>query len=99
MALVLWKQRDYEAALAECAQALAAEPESASMLALQALGLWQLKRKKEAQAAFVQAAKAQPQIASGEGFCRLIFCNEQDMSIVHEFLRKNRWVLAPPLCP
>jgi tetratricopeptide (TPR) repeat protein len=95
MALVLWKQRDYEGSLAECAQALAAEPDSAPMLALQALGLWQLKRKKDAQAAFVQAAKVQPQVASGEVFCRLILCDAQDVTTVREFVRKNRWVLAP----
>jgi len=65
------------------------------MQALQALALWQLDRKKEAREAFVAAAKAQPQIGSAEVFCRLIQCDARDIGVVGEFLRKNRWAIAP----
>jgi tetratricopeptide (TPR) repeat protein len=99
MALLLWKQRDVEGTLAECAQALADDPDSAAMAALQAVGLWKLDRKKEAQTALVQAAKAQPEIASGEVFCRLILCDSQDVATVGEFLRKNRWAVMPAPAP
>jgi tetratricopeptide (TPR) repeat protein len=99
MALLLWKQRDAEGALAECAQALAGDPDSAAMAALQAVALWKLDRKKEAQAALVRAAKARPEIASGEVFCRLILCDSQDVATVGEFLRKNRWAIAPTPAP
>jgi tetratricopeptide (TPR) repeat protein len=96
MALILWKQQDVEGALAECAQALAADPDSEAMAALQAVGLWKLGRKKEARAALVSVAKAQPQIMSGEVFCRLILCDSRDIATVGEFLRNNRWILTPP---
>jgi len=95
MALALWKQRDYEASLAECAMALADDPEPARMLALQALELWQDNQKKEAQRAFVQAAKAEPKVGTAEVFCRLLICDGRDLGAVEDFLRKNRWVLAP----
>lgn len=96
MALILWKQQDVEGALAECAQALAGDPASEAMTALQAVGLWKLGRKKEAQAALVSVAKSQPQIMSGEVFCRLILCDSRDAATVGEFLRKNRWAVTPP---
>ncbi len=95
MALVLWKQRDYESSLAECAMALASDPDSAQMLALQAVELWQLNQKKDAQRAFVQAAKAEPKISSAEVMCRMLLCDSRDLGPVGDFLRKNRWVLAP----
>lgn len=98
-ALVLWKQRDYEGSLTECAMALAGDPNSASMLALEAIALWQLDRKKEAQSAFRQAAKVESKIGTAEVFCRLLFCEAQDIGIVSTFLRKNRWVIAPPAEP
>lgn len=96
MALVLWKQRDYEGSLAECAMALNADQNSAAMLALQSIGFWQTNRKKEAQAAFRDAAKIEPKVATADVFCRLIMCDAHDIVIVGEFLRKIRWVLEPP---
>jgi Tfp pilus assembly protein PilF len=95
MALALWKQRDYENSLAECALALSADANSLSMLSLQSIALWQLNRKKDAQAAFRQAGKLEPNIASAEIFCRYLVCDARDIGIVSEFLHKNRWVLAP----
>lgn len=94
-ALVLWKERDYEMSLAECAMALASEPDSTSMLALQSIALWQLDRKREGQQAFRQAGKAEPKVGSAEVFCRLLLCDARDIGVVSEFLRRNRWVLAP----
>ena len=99
MALILWKQQDVEGALAECAQALAGDPDSQSMMALEAVGLWKLGRKKDAQRSLVRAYKAQPQIASGEVFCRLILCDSRDVATVGEFLRKNRWAITPTSAP
>jgi len=99
MALIFWKQQDVEGALAECAQALAADPDSPSMMALEAVGLWKLDRKKDAQRSLVRAYKAQPQIASGEVFCRLILCDSRDVSSVGEFLRQNRWAVTPAPVP
>lgn len=97
MALALWKQRNYENSLAECALALSSDPESASMLALQAIALWQLDRKKEAQSAFRQAAKLEPKVGTAEVFCRLLLCDARDIGPVTDFLRKNRWLLQPPI--
>ena len=96
MALVLWRERNMELSLAECALALASDPHSTSMLALQAIELWQEKQKQNAQAAFREAARIDPGVASGSTFCRLIACDSQDIPLVDEFLRKNRWVLNPP---
>jgi len=96
MALILWKQRDLDGSLAECAQALGADPDSIAALALQALELWRLNRKKEARAVFVTAAKREPRLATAEVFCRLILCDARDIGPVEEFLKKNRWALAPP---
>jgi predicted Zn-dependent protease len=95
MALILWRRRDTEGALAEVAQALAADPYSTSMVALQAVGLWKLDRKRDAQQALVQAYKVQPQIIKSEVFCRLILCDAADISLIQDFLRKNRWVVLP----
>ena len=95
-ALILRKQHDLEGALAEAAMALGSEPDSASMLALESISLWELKRKKDALAAFRAAAKLEPKIATAEIFCRLLVCDASDISAVSEFLRHNRWVLAPP---
>lgn len=69
------------------------------MMALEAVGLWKLDRKKDAQRSLVRAYKAQPQIASGEVFCRLILCDSRDVSTVGEFLRKNRWAITPASAP
>jgi Tfp pilus assembly protein PilF len=96
LALVFWKKRDYEGSLTEGAMALAGDPNSASMLALQAIALWQLNRKKEAQSAFRQAAKVEAKIGTAEVFCRLLMCEARDIGVVSDFLRKNRWVIAPP---
>jgi len=95
-ALILRKQHDLEGALAEAAMALGTEPDSASMLALESLSLWELKRKKDALAAFRAAAKLEPKVATAEVFCRLLACDADDISAVSDFLRRNRWVLAPP---
>jgi len=95
-ALILRKQHDLEGALAEAAMALEAEPDSVSMLTLQSIALWELKRKKDSLAAFRNAAKLEPKIATAEVFCRLLVCDAADISSVSDFLRRNRWVLAPP---
>jgi hypothetical protein len=98
MALALWRQRDDEASLAECALALSGDPDSTQMQALQAVELWQLDRKKEARRALVQASKglANPaRLTTAEVFCRLILCDARDIAVVDDFLRKNRWALAP----
>ena len=96
MALALWKQRDYDGSLAECAMALNADPNSSAMLVLQAIALWQSNRKKDAQNAFREAAKVDPKVGTADVFCRLLLCDARDISVVSDFLRKNRWVLAPP---
>jgi len=98
MALALWRQRDYEASLAECALALSGDPDSTQMQALQAVELWQLDRKKEARRALVQASRGQAnpaKLATAEVFCRLILCDARDIAVVEDFLRKNRWALEP----
>jgi hypothetical protein len=69
------------------------------MLTLQAIGLWKLDRKKEAQAAFRQAAKVEPKVGSADVFCRLLLCDARDIASVSDFLHKSRWVLAPPTSP
>jgi len=98
-ALILRKQHDLEGALAEAAMALDAEPDSASMLALQSISLWELKRKKDSLVAFRAAAKIEPKVGTPEVFCRLLVCDAGDISTVSDFLRRNRWVLAPPQEP
>jgi hypothetical protein len=79
--------------------ALGPEPDSASMLALQAISLWQLKRKKDALAAFREAAKVEPKVGTAEVFCRLVVCDEPDIGTVSDFLHRNRWVIAPTPVP
>lgn len=69
------------------------------MLALQSIALWQSGRKKEAQAAYREAAKSDPKVGTADDFCRLLLCDAHDITIVSEFLRKNRWVLMPQLQP
>jgi Tfp pilus assembly protein PilF len=96
MALLLWRDRQIESSLAECALALTANSHSVSMLLLQSLALWQEKRRQDSQAAFRAAAKVDSSVASAVTFCRLIACDGQDIPLVEEFLRKNRWVLNPP---
>jgi Tfp pilus assembly protein PilF len=99
MALVLWKRRDFDGSLAECALAEANEQNATALLALESLELWQLDRKKEARSTFVRAAKAEPHLGTSEVFCRLIFCDARDIGPVEDFLRKNRWSIAPPNSP
>jgi Tfp pilus assembly protein PilF len=98
-ALILRKQHDLEGALAESAMALGSDPDSASMLALQSIALWELNRKKDALAAFRAAAKLEPKVGTAEVFCRLVVCDARDIGTVSDFLRRNRYVLAPPLEP
>lgn len=95
LALLLWKQRSYEDSLAECALALSGDPDSASMLGLQALELWELGDKKAAQQAFRQAVKVEPRIGTSEVFCRLVTCEARDVGLVENFLRRNRVVILP----
>jgi len=95
MALILWRQHDLEGTLAEAALALGPEPNSASMLALQSISLWQLKRKKDALAAFREAAKIEPKVGTAEVFCRLVLCDAPDIGTVSEFLHSYRWALTP----
>jgi tetratricopeptide (TPR) repeat protein len=96
MALALWKQRDYDGSLAECALALNADQNSTAMQALQSIALWEAGRRREAQKAYRDAAKLDPKVGTADVFCRLILCDARDISMVSDFLRKNRWVLAPP---
>lgn len=99
MALALWKQRDYEGSLAECAMVLNVEPTSLAALVLQSIALWQQGNKKDAQKAFRDAAKLDPKVGEADDFCRLLMCDAHDINIVSEFLHKNRWLLAPPPSP
>ncbi len=99
MALVLWRKRDLEGSLAECAMALGTDPNSVAMMALESLELWQLERRKEARDTFAAAGKLEPRLGTAEVFCRQISCEARDIGPVEDFLRKNRWVLAPPLSP
>lgn len=99
MALILWRRHDLEGSLAECAIAQAGESDSTAMLSLEALELWQLDRKKEARSTFVQAAKTEPHLGTAEVFCRLIFCEAKDVGPVEDFLRKNRYAIAPSDVP
>ena len=85
--------------MAEIAIAQANEPDATAMLALEALELWQLDRKKEARSTFVRAAKTEPHLGTAEIFCRLIFCDAKDIGPVEDFLRKNRWAIAEPQAP
>ena len=96
MALALWKQRDYDGSLAECALALNADQNSTAMQALQSIALWEAGRRREAQKAYRDAAKLDPKVGTADVFCRLLLCDARDISVVSDFLRKNRWVLAPP---
>ena len=99
MALALWRQRDAESALSECAEALTADPSSVSMMALESVGLWKLNRKKEAQQALVRTFKSQPQIIKSQVFCRQILCDAADIGLVSDFLKHSRWVVMPPADP
>jgi hypothetical protein len=65
------------------------------MLALQSISFWQLGRKKDARAAFRQAAKVEPKVGTAEVFCRLVLCDARDIGVVSDFLRRNREVIAP----
>jgi len=95
LALAYWRDHQTDMSLAECAQALAADPSSVSMLSLQALELWQTKARKEAQRVLREAAHSDPSILSPVAFCRQIVCSADDITVVDNFLRQNRWVLEP----
>jgi tetratricopeptide (TPR) repeat protein len=95
MALVFWKQHQTAAALDECAEALAADPHSVGSLALQALALWKEKRRREAQEVYREAGRADPSIGRAEEICRLTLCDTGDIGLIEDFVKKNRWVLAP----
>ena len=99
MALALWRQRDTEGALAECAEAVTADPGSLSMMALEAVGLWKLDSKKDAQRALKSAYRVEPQVLKNEFFCKLILCDAADIGLVNDFLRRNRWAVLPPPAP
>jgi len=99
LTLILRKQHDLEGALAEAAMALGPEPDNASMLAVQAVSLWELQRKKDALAAFRQAAKVEPKVGTPEVFCRLVVCDARDIGVVSDFLRRARWAIAPTPVP
>jgi hypothetical protein len=79
--------------------ALNADQNSSAMLALQSIALWQADRKKDAQKAFRDAAKLDPKVGAADVFCRLLLCDAHDISIVSDFLHKNRWLLAPQPSP
>jgi tetratricopeptide (TPR) repeat protein len=96
MALVLWKQRNYDASLAECAMALAADSHSARTLAIQALDLWEQGQRSQARYAYVAASKLEANLTSALVFCRLVECGAGDITMVEDFIRKNRWALEPP---
>ena len=95
MALALWKQRDYDGSLAECAMALNADQNSTAMLALQSIALWQLESARRIAEGLPRAAKVEPKVGTADVFCRLLLCDAHDITIVGDFLHKNRWVLAP----
>ncbi|MEJ2008788.1 MAG: tetratricopeptide repeat protein [Acidobacteriota bacterium] len=58
LALAFWRERQAEASLAECAQVLNVHPHDVSMLALQALELWQTQRKRDARNVLREAARS-----------------------------------------
>ncbi len=96
LALAYWRERQTDNSLAECAQALAVDPHSTSMLALQSLVLWQTRQRKDARRVLLELARRDASILSPVVFCRQIVCGSADVTLVGEFLRTNRWILAPP---
>ena len=96
LALAFWRERQTDATLAECAQALAADPHSVPMQALQAFVLWQSKRHGEARRTLKGVARRDPSILSPVTFCRQIVCGSSDVMAVRTFLHDNRWILATP---
>ncbi len=96
LALAFWRERKTDASLGECALALGVDPHSTSMLALQALELWETKRRRDAQRILREVAQHDPSILAPVTFCRLIVCAGEDIPLVGDFLRKNRWILTPP---
>jgi len=38
-------------------------------------------------------------VGTADVFCRLLLCDANDISIVSDFLHKNRWLLLPPTQP
>ncbi len=96
LALAYWREHQADNSLAECAQALAVDPHSTSMLALQSLVLWETRQRKDARQVLLEVARGDPSILSPVVFCRQIVCGSADVTLVGEFLRQNRWILAPP---
>lgn len=100
MALSFFKQRQYEASLAECALALQDRPDAIEVLALQAVDLWALDRKKEARRLVADLARdrdLRAKLANAETLCRWVVCGTQDIAVVSDFLHRNRDLLNPPL--
>jgi tetratricopeptide (TPR) repeat protein len=99
MALSYFKQRQYEASLAECALALQDRQDSLEVLALQALDLWELDRKKEARQVVTDLARdpsVRAKLDNAETLCRWVVCGAGDIAAVSDFLRRNRYILNPP---
>jgi hypothetical protein len=98
LALGFWKDRQYENSLSECALALQTDPNSAAVLALQALNLWQLDRKKDTRRVLEEVARdpdLRANFANTGVFCRMVVCDGHDIGVVNDFLRRNRWVVYP----
>lgn len=99
MALSFFKQRQYEDSLAECALALQDQPDSVEVLALQAVDLWELDRKKESRQIVTDLARdrnVRAKLANAETLCRWVVCGAQDIAAVSDFLHRNRYILNPP---
>lgn len=99
MALSFFKQRQYESSLAECALALQDRPDAIEVLALQAIDMWELDRKKEARQLVADLARdrdVRVKLANAETLCRWVVCGAQDIAAVSDFLRRNRYLLNPP---
>jgi hypothetical protein len=94
MAMTLWKKREMEevrvGSFARGVRHGAGRRSETSvrMQLLQALELWQMNRKKEAQQLFVLAAKKEPTSAAAAVFCRLLLRKARDIGVVDEFLLK-----------
>jgi Tfp pilus assembly protein PilF len=98
MALAFWKDGEYEASLAECALALQGRAGATEVLALQALDLWQLDRKKEARQVLAEAARdrnMRSRLANTDSFCRMVVCDAKSIAVVNDFVRRNRWIASP----
>ena len=99
MAFVLWKKKDLDSSLAECALVLGISPDDLAVMSLEALELWQLNRKKESRQVLTRVAQANMQLKNSALFCRLLYCSASDIAPVEEFLKKNRGIFMPPMQP